>query len=169
LLTRSDGDLKTHKVSETPRHHLPYTFFGGYRTYCEADYEELARINSMLEDDKESKIIDENAILSLYQGKSVFTMVESMDLNSLLADCLSQCQFNVENKISCDEIEANLFKRLYQILMTNQTVINRKSRDEASVSADAGKPVTSKPFFGLFSALEMIPYSQDTGASGKLL
>lgn len=46
-------------------HALPTRFFGAYRTYCEADYQELYRLHKDPEN-LQKRELDENAILSLY-------------------------------------------------------------------------------------------------------
>lgn len=86
VLTLQDGEIHAESGTNKEPHMVPARFFGAYRTYCEADYAELKRIYVGITKDRDLGELDTRAILSLYQGKSIFAMEEDSGLYTYIAD-----------------------------------------------------------------------------------
>ena len=109
---------------------LPSKFYGGFRTHNEVDLMNLKRICQCIEDRIKIESFDLQCILSMYKGKSIFSMQESFTLYNVLEKQIMDYDFEPDHDDGDNEIESNKLRRLFQVLMIPQPMIIDKLKDE---------------------------------------
>ena len=109
---------------------LPAHFYGSYRTHNEVDLMQLKKICHCIEDRIKIEGFDLQCVLSMYKGKSIFSMQESFTLYNVLEKQIMDYDFEPDHDDGDNEIESNQLRRLFQVLMIPQPTIIDKLEDD---------------------------------------
>ena len=84
---------------------LPVMFYGAYKTHNEVDLMQLKRIRDCIEDKKQIVDFDLQCVLSMYRGKSIFSIEESFNLYNILEKQITDTDFEPDHDEADNEIE----------------------------------------------------------------
>ena len=108
-------------------------FFGAYKTYNEIDLMGLRSINNLLEARKRSTMFDIECLVSIYMGESVFSIEEHDTLYLMIEQRLKEEKLDPDEEL---EVEHQLSKRMFQVLMTPQPRLLSKQSDQDSAETE---------------------------------
>lgn len=94
----------------------------------------LRSINNLLEARKKSATFDIECLVSIYMGESVFSIHEHDSLYQMIVERLKEEDLDPEEEL---EVEHQLSKRMFQVLMTPQPQLLSKKSEEDSVETEA--------------------------------
>ena len=164
-----EHDLKSAVEEELDEEQVNEVLVGSYKTYNECDYHELLAMYECLIEDKPTRRLDLESILSLYCGIPIFAMQADANVYQAIEKSLEATDLRPKSDDQENDIECHQLRRLHRILNMPLPYLCIKPRVIDLVKDKEFLLKELKMSSGMFSVMNMLPYSTDQGSSNRLL